>query len=161
MDSEAVSSGADLGLKIFEMLIPVILAGLGWITKKVADLINAKAKNEYLRGTMTRLNESVFDAVKAVNQRSAVLLAEFRDEDSDGGEKITKKEAEMLKQAALDHVKAYWGKKGLKEMGKVLGFGGFLGLFGKDEAGMEKMISDKIEAAVHDVKAAKANPKQP
>lgn len=154
METE-VDGAVKMGLGIYEMMAPLITAALGWVAVKLGNLIRAKTKNEYLASTLARLNDSVFDAVKSVNQQSKRMLEEARDPASPGGEKITKEEADMLKNAAMEHVKSYWGKKGMKELGKVLGFGGLLG-FGKDEAGVEKLISDKIEAAVHDVKKAGA-----
>lgn len=147
-----VSDAAQLGLSIYEMLLPVLLAGLTWLGAHLSAWIKSKTKNEALAGILVRLNQSVFDGVKAVNQNMANLLGEAKAPGSPGGAKITEAEAAKLKAAALDHVKSYWGAKGLGEMAKVLGFGG-------DMAGLDKMLSNKIEAAVGDVKAKALDPK--
>ena len=45
---------AELGLKILEVLSPVLLAALTWLAAKAAQLINAKVRSEYLRGVLVR-----------------------------------------------------------------------------------------------------------
>jgi hypothetical protein len=149
---------AQTGLTLYEMLIPILVAGLLWVKAHLANWIRSKTKNETLAGIMVRLNESVFESVKAVNEQMKDLIGKAKDPASPGGVKITEAEAKQLKDAALGHVKAYWGKKGMKEMAKVLGFGGFFGL-GSDSSGLDKLIANKIEAAVNDVKKDARNPK--
>ena len=44
----------------------ILTALLAWVSMKVAAWIRAKTQNEYVAGTLLRLNDSVFTAVKAV-----------------------------------------------------------------------------------------------
>lgn len=154
---ENLSSGWQLGLTLYEILIPILVAGLMWLKVRIIGWIKAKTKNETLAGILSRLNESVFEAVKMVNEQMKDLIGKAKDPASPGGTQITLEEAAKLRKAALDYVKAYWGEKGLKELAHVLGFGGVLGM-GTDEKGLERLIANKIEAAVHDVKAEARNP---
>jgi hypothetical protein len=134
---------ADIGLQLLTLLSPVILAGLGWVSSKLAKWIGEKTKNEMVAGMLIRLNETVFTAVKEVQQ---VYVAAIKEAKKDG--KLTDEEKAHAKQVALDKIKEYWGKKGLAQAAKVIGL---------DESGIVKMIEGKIESAVHDVKAT-ANP---
>lgn len=151
-ESETISEGAQLGLTVYELALPVVLAALGWLSTRLALWLKAKTKNEVLAGILIRLNQSVFEGVKFVNEGMVDLIGKAKDPASPGGVAITKEEAKQLKAAALDYVKSYWGAKGIKEMGKVLGFGG-------DPIGLEKMLTNKIGAAVNDVKRVARNPK--
>ncbi len=155
---EFVSGGGTFGLTVYQMLAGVITAGLTWLAVKLGSLIKSKIRNELLGGMLARLNGSVFEAVKAVNEKMRDLIGKSKDPASLGGVKITKDEAKMLQMAALDHVKSYWGPKGLKELGHILGFGGPMGL-GTDAVGLDKMITNKIESAVNEVKAVARNPR--
>lgn len=157
---EVVSTGVEWGLTVYQMLASVITAGLAWVGVKVSALIKNKIKNEMVGGMLARLNDSAFEAVKAVNEQMKDLIGKAKDPASPGGVKITIDEAAKLREAALEHVKSYWGPKGLKELAYVLGFGSMLG-FKTDSEGLEKMIGNKIEAAVNEVKATAANPQPP
>lgn len=154
MEAEAVSKGAEIGWTIYEMLAPILAAALTWVSAKLAGWIRAKTKNELAAGMLVRLQDSVVDAVKAVNQQTVELLGRAKHPHSPGGVKLTKTEANQLKKAAMEHVRAYWGEKGFKELMKVLGLGGVQQL--------DKVIATKIEAAVNDNKerarAAAADP---
>ena len=55
-----------IGLKVLEILSPVLLAALTWAAAKLAQLIRAKVQNEYLKGVLVRLDDAVFTAVKDV-----------------------------------------------------------------------------------------------
>lgn len=128
----------DILIQLIPLLSPLVMLGLGYVSKLLADLIKAKTKNEYLSGVLVRLNTSVVDAVKAIEQS---VVEEIKKASADGV--ITDAERLSIKQAALDAVKSYLGVKGLNEIGKVLGL---------SNAAVEGLISDKIEAAVHDLK---------
>jgi hypothetical protein len=134
---------AELGLKIVEVLSPVLLAALTWLAAKVAQLIHAKVKNEYLRGVLFRLDDAVLAAVREVHQ---VTVEELKARSTDG--KLTPEERARAKQVAIDAVKSHLGKRGVGELAKVLGL---------DNGGVDKLLSTRVEAAVHDLKRARAN----
>lgn len=147
MDSDGLSGIAELGLHLLEALSPAILALVGWVALKLAQLIKAKVGNELVSGMLIRLNDSVFTAVKAIEQVMVKEIKASKDPNSDGGTKVTKAEAERIKQAAIEAVKDYWGVKGLGELAKVLGI---------DGPGLSSLLEKKVEAAVHDL--GKADP---
>jgi len=134
---------SELGLKVLEVLSPVLLAALTWVAAKVAQLINAKVKNEYLRGTLVRLDDAVLAAVREVQQ---VTVEAIKAASADG--KLTPDEKAQVKAKAVEAVKAHLGMKGLGELAKVLGLSG---------DAVEKMLSTRIEAAVHDLKRTRMN----
>jgi hypothetical protein len=131
------------------VLSPVILAGVAWVGKKLIDLINAKVKNEYLRGALARLDAHVFDVVKELQQ---VEVAQLKEALADGV--LSPEEKARLKKTALDKLKSYLGAKGLCELSEVLGF---------NEGALESFLGTKVESAVHDLRlaetaASSANP---
>jgi len=162
METE-VDKGVQIGLTIYEFVIPIIAAAIVWISLKLSAWIKAKTKNELAAGMLIRLNASVTEAVTAVNQRMKDLIGKARSPGSPGGVTITKEEAGVLKNEALAHVKSYWGAKGINELASVLGFGGLFGVKQGGKEGLEKMITNKIEAAVGAEKASLAsiNPTKP
>jgi hypothetical protein len=129
-----------IGLKALELLSPVLLAALTWAAAKLAELIRAKVKNEYLRGVLVRLDDVVFTAVKDLQQRT---VDEIKAAVADG--KITEAEKERIKRQAIASVKSHLGVKGLSELAKVLGL--------EDDA-LDGLLSSKVEAAVHDIRRA-------
>lgn len=132
----------NLGWTIFEVLSPVLIAALTWVAAKVAQLITAKVKNEYLRGVLVRLDDAVLSAVREVHQVTVEALKSAR---ADG--QLTPDERAQVKQVAVDGAKSYLGSKGLAELAKVLGL---------DLGGVDKLLGTRIEAAVHDLKRARA-----
>lgn len=134
---------SELGLKILELLSPVLLAALTWLAAKVAQLINAKVKNEYLRGTLVRLDDAVLAAVREVQQ---VTVEALKIASADG--KLTPEERAQVKAKAMEAVKSHLGMKGLAELAKVLGLSG---------DAIERMLSTRVEAAVHDLRHARLN----
>ncbi len=132
----------DLVINVLIALSPVLIAGLGWVGKKVADLIQAHVKNAYLRGTLIRLDYAAVNAVKEVEQTTAKAAREAA---ADG--KISEQDVDRIKAAALSSAKAYLGKKGLGEVLGVLGLG---------EAEAHQVIGGRIESAVHDLKVERA-----
>lgn len=112
-----------LALDILTALSPVIVALLGWLAVKVTALINAKIKNEYLRGVLTRLSGEVFDTVRAVEQIASSRTLT-------GPEK---------KAQVLALLKEHYGVHGLKDLARVLGV---------TVDGLDGYLSTKVEAAV-------------
>ena len=137
----------DLGLTLAEILSPLLVAGLTWVSVKVADLVRAKVKNTYLEGTLVRLNDTVFTVVKDMNQTVVKGIKAAKDPDSPGGTSLTKEEKNSIKSQAMSEVKALLGIKGLGELAKVLGL---------SDGSVHQFIGAKIEAAVADTKPGKA-----
>lgn len=127
--------------KLLEAALPLLTVVLGWASVELSKFIRAKTKNEALAGALTRLNDVVFTVVKALNQ---TVVDELRKANADG--KVTKEEVAGIKAKALEQVKSHIGPKGIDELLFVLGL--------KDEAALDKLVSDKVEAAVGDVKAS-------
>lgn len=145
MEAEAATKSVEVGWSIYEMLAPVVVTALAWISARVSGLIRAKTKNELAAGMLVRLNESVLDAVQSVNQQTDELLRRARHPDSPRGTDLSSQEAQLLKTTAISFVKAYWGAKGLRELAGVLGLS--MG------AELDDLISSKIEAFVGREKA--------
>jgi hypothetical protein len=128
----------ELGLKVLQVLSPILLAALTWVAAKVAQYIQAKVKNEYLRGVLVRLDDAVLAAVREVQQ---VTVEAIKSASADG--KLTGEERARVKQAAIDSVKSHLGMKGIAELAKILGL---------ESGSIEKLLSTRVEAAVHDLK---------
>jgi len=131
-----------IGLKVLEILSPVLLSALTWAAAKLAQLIRAKAQNEYLKGVLVRLDDAVFTAVKDLQQ---TVVGAIKDASADG--RITDDEKRQIKEKALASVKSHLGTKGIGELAKILGLEG---------SALDGLLSSKIEAAVHDLRRAEA-----
>lgn len=137
----APSSGwSDILPRIIEIVSPFLVAALAWAGAKFAGWLGTKTKNEYLQGLMLRLNEGVFTAVKGVQQSYVDAIKRGR---ADGHLSDVEKKAAVNQ--ALGSLKSYLGPKGLDELGKVLGLDGLA---------VDQFLGDKIEAAVHDLRAS-------
>jgi hypothetical protein len=133
----------ELGLKVLQVLSPILLAALTWVAAKIAQYIQAKVKNEYLRGVLVRLDDAVLAAVREVQQ---VTVEAIKSASADG--KLTPDERARVKQAALDSVKSHLGMKGINELAKILGL---------ETGAVDRLLSTRVEAAVHDLKMSRAN----
>lgn len=129
-----------IGLKVLEILSPVLLAALTWAAAKLAQLIRVKIKHEYLRGILIRLEDSVVTSVKELEQ---TVVEEIKSASADG--KITPDEKKRIKEKALASVKSHLGTKGLAELATVLGL---------DGGAIDGFLSSRVEAAVHDLRRA-------
>ena len=127
-----------IGLKVLEILSPLLLAALTWAAAKLAQLIRAKVQNEYLKGVLVRVDDAVFTAVKDLQQ---TVVEQIKAASADG--KITDDEKKQIKEKALAAVKSHLGTKGLAEAASVLGLGG---------GALEGLLSSKVESAVHDLR---------
>ena len=132
----------DLGLRILVLLSPVLLAALAWASARLAQFITAHVKSAYLKNALVRLDDAVFSAVKELEQ---TLVAEVKASSGDG--KLSAADRDRIKRAAMDKVKSYLGMKGIAEIATILGL--------SPEA-LDGVIGTRIEAAVHDVRAATA-----
>ena len=133
----------ELGLKVLQILSPILLAALTWVAAKAAQYIQAKVKNEYLRGVLVRLDDAVLTVVREVQQ---VTVEAIKSGSADG--KLTPDERARVKQAAIESVKSHLGMKGISELAKILGL---------ESGAIDKLLSTRVEAAVHDLKASRAN----
>ena len=129
-----------IGLKVLEILSPLLLAALTWAAAKLAQLIRAKVQNEYLKGVLVRVDDAVFTAVKDLQQ---TVVEQIKAASADG--KITDDEKKQIKEKALGAIRSHLGTKGLTEAANVLGLGG---------GALEGLLSSKVEAAVHDLRRA-------
>lgn len=135
-------NASDIGLKIFQVLSPALLAVLGWAAARLAQLITARVKNEYLRGALVRLDDTVFAAVREIQQ---TVVDGLKGVSVDG--RLTQADKDRIKQDVLNTIKSHLGLKGLKELAAILGL---------ELGGVDKLISTKVEAAVHDLKVTRA-----
>lgn len=126
--------------QILQQLIPplvVALSGLlcvliGFATNYIAS----KTKNAKIQAALNRLDTVVDDAVKSAQQ---TIIGSIKP-----GDDLAKSLAEA-KAAALASVESHYGPKGIDELKTVLGW---------DD--LEKNLSTKLEAKVHDLKMDKA-----
>ena len=130
--------GTDIALGVFKVLSPVVLAAFTWVAAKWGQWINARVKNEYLRGVLARLDDTVLAVVREVHQ---VTVDALKAATVDG--KLPLGARETVKQAAISAIKGHLGSKGLSDLASVLGL---------DGPGIDRLIGTKIEAAVHEVK---------
>jgi len=129
---------ADLLLMAAQVLSPLLVAALAWAAAKASELIRSKITNEYLRGTLVRLDDAVLTAVKEMQQ---TVVAEIKAANADG--KIDDAEKTRIKAAALSNVKSYLGAKGLRVLAEVLGL---------SDGTVDHYLGSRIEAAVHDLR---------
>lgn len=134
---------ADLGFKLIEVLSPVLMAALTWVAAKVAQLISAKVKNEWVRGVIARLDDAVLNAVREVEQS---VVDEIKAARADG--KLTAAERARVKAQAIDSIRSHLGLKGLGELARVLGL---------EDGCLDKLLSTRVEAAVHDLRRSAVN----
>lgn len=128
--------------QILTAALPLFLAGLAWLGKRVDAWLAAKTENQLLEGFLVWLDHLVFSAVKELAQ---TLVPEYQKKTVDG--KLTKAEAAELKRLAIATVKKRLGALGLAKAAK-LGFA---------ESALEDLIGGRVEAAVHDLKRAAAS----
>lgn len=126
----------ELVAKAVELLMPLLLAVLSYLSYAATKWVNSKVSNEYLAGALSRLNDAVGTAVRETQQ---TMADEIKAAAEDG--KIDAEEAKELKAHAVKAVKDYIGKKGMAELERII-----------DRAAIEKMIEAKIEAFLHDRK---------
>ena len=125
--------------RAIDVLSPVLLAAFSWLSFQVAAYVSARVKNEKHRAALQRLDETVFVAVREVEQ---VLVVALKTASADGA--LTQAERNDVKIAAANAVRAYLGAKGWHELGSVLGL---------SEREFELVLAARVEAAVYDLRA--------
>src|SRR6478736_133089 len=101
--------------RAIDVLSPVLLAAFSWLSFQIAAYVSARVKNEKHRAALRRLDETVFVAVREVEQ---VLVASLKTGRADGT--LTQAERIEVKSAAAKAVRAYLGAKGWLELGSAL-----------------------------------------
>ena len=117
-----------------DLLTPLILAALGWLSWRAAGWIKAHTKNAQVQGVLLRLDDAVFTAVSALEQTVVVAA---KTASSDG--QLTKSDGAAVKAAALAEIKSHLGPKGIAELQAILGI--------KSDA-LDSFLSSRIESSV-------------
>jgi len=123
-------------------LSPVLLAALSWLSLQAAGLIQAKVKHENVRGTLLRLDDAVFVAVRQIQQ---VIVDQLKAASADGT--LTADERRQVKVATLEAIRSYMGPKGILEICRILGL--------KDDE-LERVVGPRVDAAVFELNARNA-----
>ena len=127
----------ELAGRAWVAIAPVLIAALSYLSMKAAQLLQAKVKNEYLRGVLTRLDDALYTAVLEVQQ---VVVDRIKAESG----KLDEAARARIKAAALDAVRAYFGPKGLEQVGRVLGI---------TPTNLERHLETRLEATVYGLRS--------
>jgi hypothetical protein len=128
--------------QLYLWLSPIVVVLLGWVAKKIAELINANVANKWLSAALTRLDYAAINAVKTIEQ---TIVARLKATSADG--KLTEADIAMIKNDAMAAARQYLGENGLRELQGVLG--------DDNPAAVDVVLEQRIEAAVHDLKASR------
>lgn len=123
---------------VLQLCLPFVVGAFGYLGRLLTVYIDKRIKNQALANILIRVNDAVVTAVKATEQQ---VVKELKAASADGI--ITEEEKVRIKQAAIGNILSYLGDGGLNEVKKV---------FNLNDAGVDKMLNDKVEAAVLDVK---------
>jgi hypothetical protein len=134
---------SQIAVGVFQIGSPVLIAILSWLATKLAQLIQARVKNEYLRGVLVRLDDTVLTVVREIQQVSVDTIKAAA---PDG--KLTPDVKATLKQAAVGAIKQHLGSQGVADVARVLGI---------DGDGVDRLIGTRVEATVHDLKQQAAH----
>lgn len=126
MKSEVVS-------QIVDLLTPLILAILGYLSIKVTKYIDSKLKNQEDKDFAEKIRSVAMDSVKSVYQ---TYISKQK-----GQSTLEPEVAAKAKEMAMDQIKEHLGP----ELNKKLG---------NDDAKIDSVLSTKVEAAVFDMKKA-------
>jgi hypothetical protein len=122
-----------IAITAVQVLSPLVIALLGILAKKLVDLIDARVKNESVKGILDRLDQTALAVVTEVQQTVVDNLDPNAPKDS-----LVK-----ARDAALANLKTLLGPKGLEDIKKVLGFG---------DDSLDKILLMFIEKQVHGLK---------
>lgn len=122
----------EYGLPVLGSLISI---ALGYLVK----YLRAKAGNEILGRMMIKLTSEIDTLVKSTNQTLKKEIKKAKNPKSKGGKKLTKEEAQEIKEKVLEEFKNLWGVKGIAKLAKILGF---------SEDKIYDFLDNKIEEAV-------------
>lgn len=127
------------GWDLYQMLSPIVVIIIGMVSMFLTKLIHQKTQNAILAGILGRLNETVWDEVRAAEQVTVKGIKAAKEPSSDGGPAVTKTEGLQIKRAVMERIKQNMGMSGLEKLGKILGL---------DSSGVTYLIESKIEAAL-------------
>jgi hypothetical protein len=117
-----------------DLLTPVFLAVIGWLSFQAAGWIRAHTKNAQVQGILLRLDDAVATAVGSLEQTVVVAAKSAA---ADG--QLTKADGAAVKAAALAEIKSHLGPKGIAELQAILGI---------KPDGLDSFLSSRIEASV-------------
>jgi hypothetical protein len=129
---------SNITLKALEALSPLLMAAVGWVATRLAQLINSRTRSEAMRSALLRVEEIVFAAVREVQQ---LLVDDLKARSPDG--RLGPADRERVKQAALATVRAELGSRGIAELARVLG---------TPQNALDHVLATRIEAAVHEMR---------
>lgn len=121
------------------VLAPIVTGLIAWVGLALRNYIAAHTKNEFLKGALIRLDDTILAVVREIEQ---TVIIGLKAASADGV--VTPEEIADIKKQALDTVRAHLGPKGLADLAKV---------FGLEGTALDAFISTKIEAAVHSLHA--------
>jgi hypothetical protein len=124
--------------RLFELLSPVALSGLTWLSVKAAQLLAARVKSEHMTRVLLLLDDVVLAAAREVQQ---VLVDKLKAASPDGG--LTPAQGAQAKQAALDSAKSQLGVQGFADVAATLGL---------EPGAVDRLLGTRVEAAVHRLK---------
>ena len=125
---------SSLGVTAIQVLSPVLIALLGLLAKQLLDLINARIKNESIKGILDRLDQTSLTVVTEVQQTFVDNL----------DPNAPKESYQKARDSALASLKTLIGPKGLTDIKQVLGI---------DDDSLQKVLITYIESKVHELKA--------
>lgn len=128
---------SSFGVQALQALSPLLLALISWGALKLANLIQAKVKNEKIQGMLLRLDYAAEASVKEIQQTFISNLDPSKPKES----------MMQAKEMALQSLKNFMGPKGLAELAVILGLK-------QTSAEFENVLATKIESKVLDLKAA-------
>src|SRR5689334_15358249 len=111
--------GAELSVRVFQFLSPLVLGAVTWLAARLAQYITARVKNECLRGVLVRLDGAVVSVVREIQQ---VTVDALKKSNVDGRIPVGAREA--IRNAAMSAIKSHLGARGLGEIARVLGLNG-------------------------------------
>lgn len=119
-------------------IMPLVVTALGTLSCALIGMltvyVKSKTNNTKVQGAMDRFDQVMEDAVKATQQSVVSSIKP--------GDNMTQALADA-KASAIASAKSHYGEKGIEELKKILGW---------DDALLEKNMSVKVEAKVHDLK---------
>jgi hypothetical protein len=129
---------SEIGFEVLCALSPLLLTLLTYGAARLNAWLNLRIKSEAVADALGRLNQTVLDAVKELDQ---LLVEEYKKRATDG--KLTKGEVDELRDLAIENVKSYIGMKGVAELLKILG------LTPKE---LDSRIGGRVDATVYELR---------
>ena len=117
------------------VLSPLLIAGLSWLSLKVAGLINEKVKSQALQSILIKLDTAIFSVIGDLEQ---TVVQKLKEASKDG--KLSPEEIADIKATVLAKLKGYVS---FDELGKLLG--------ATDVAGF---VASRVESAVGQLRRA-------